>query len=38
MFSKEILKNRESLFLKPADEETRVFFMACNQSLRFEIL
>lgn len=38
MFSKEILKNRESLFLKPADEETKTFFLACNTNLRFEIL
>ena len=38
MLTKEILKERESLFLKPLDEETRSFMIALNKSVRYEIL
>lgn len=37
MFSKDMLGDRQSLFLKPADEETKVFLMSLNRDIRYEI-
>ena len=38
MLTKEMLKERESLFLKPFDEESKLFMLALNKSVRYEIL